>query len=176
MIRTIRWRRLDHPGLELLHWSEDAGGARINSTIIDAGPQPFALRYEWRLVAKWRSVSLDIEHLQGERSLSIERNGASWLIDGVARPDLAACDEIDVSATPLCNGLAINVFGASALTALYIDAADLSVRPSRQRYERLGDRGWRYIDEGVAAGFEATLELGADGLVQTYEGLFERIT
>jgi uncharacterized protein len=59
--------------------------------------------------------------------------------------------------------------------ALYVDASDLSVQPSRQRYERLGERQWRYVDLGVAKGFKAVLDFDEDGIVTTYEGLFERI-
>jgi hypothetical protein len=47
--------------------------------------------------------------------------------------------------------------------------------PSHQRYERRGAGLWRYIDKGVAAGFEADLKLDADGLVAHYEGLFEAV-
>lgn len=45
--------------------------------------------------------------------------------------------------------------------------------PSRQRYERISDRNWRYHDLGVASGFSADLQLDEDKLVKTYAGLFE---
>ena len=46
---------------------------------------------------------------------------------------------------------------------------------SRQRYDRVGPNRVRFVDLGVAAGFEADLDLDDDGLVLRYEGLFERV-
>ena len=51
----------------------------------------------------------------------------------------------------------------------------LTLQPSRQRYERLSTRSFRYIDLGAADGFEATLEVDANGIVTRYEGLFEQL-
>jgi hypothetical protein len=43
------------------------------------------------------------------------------------------------------------------------------------RAQRLGPRRLRYVDLGVAAGFEAELEVDGEGLVLRYEPLFERV-
>jgi hypothetical protein len=51
----------------------------------------------------------------------------------------------------------------------------LSFVPSRQRYERLGAKRFRYTDLGAHQGFEAQLVVDAEGLVRTYEGLFALI-
>jgi uncharacterized protein len=179
MRRTYCWRQLDLPGLELMQFDKGDGGVSADATLIDGGPNPFLLTLHWRLDPAWRSRTLRLERIcnAGETRLEIARAAQGWRIDGAARPDLAACLEIDVSATPFCNGLAIRALGEAPgeLTALYVDAADLSVQPSRQRYERIGPRRWRYIDLGVAAGFEAVLELDDDLVVRDYEGLFARL-
>jgi len=57
---------------------------------------------------------------------------------------------------------------------LYVSAPDLTVQPSRQRYERL-ENGWRYVDLGVAKGFTAVLTFDAHLIVRDYEGLFETL-
>jgi hypothetical protein len=174
------WRRVDQHGLEQLRLEVGERGITGHATIVDCGADPFVLRLAWALDAEWRSKSLRLALEKGPdiKSLRIERAATGWLIDGAARPDLDGCDEIDVSATPLCNALAIRATGEAQsreLTALYADAANLTVQPSRQRYERLADRQWRYLDLGVAAGFTAILDLDEDGLVTDYEGLFARI-
>jgi hypothetical protein len=173
-----KWRRLDQPGLEVLRIEEGPGGLLAHSTIIDAGDEPLALTYEWRLDSAWRTqvLMLSVESAHGERGLLIERIGpTAWKIDGRAAPEFDGCLEPDVSATPFCNGLAIRALAGEGgeLTALYVPADSLRPVPSAQRYERQSDRQWRYIDKGVAAGFEADLKLDADGLVSHYEGLFE---
>lgn len=176
-----KWRRLDQPGFEVLWIEEGPGGLLAHSTIVDAGEEPFALTYEWRLDSAWRTqvLMLSVEGEHGERGLLIERIGpTAWKIDGRVAPEFDGCLEPDVSATPFCNGLAIRALGDAGgdLTALYVPADTLTPTPSAQRYERQIDGGWRYIDKGVAAGFEADLKLDADGLVTHYEGLFEALS
>ena len=175
-----RWRRLDHPGLEILNLREDAEGWRAQSVITDGGDEPFGLTCDWRLDADWRSRSLELACIcaSGEHTLTIERAGpSSWRIDGLRRLDLEGCAEIDLSATPFCNGLALKRLGwqPGEMIALYVLAPALSAEPSRQRYERLGERQWRYVDLGAAQGFTAVLDFDSDGLVRRYEGLFEAL-
>jgi hypothetical protein len=108
-----RWRRIDLPGLELMTLSRNGSGLCIRSTVIHAGAESFALRYCWKLDASWRTRSLCIDRTDAiEKSLLIERTGdTSWRVDGADRPDLAGCHEVDVSATPFCNTLAIRHLG-----------------------------------------------------------------
>ncbi|HQS18990.1 putative glycolipid-binding domain-containing protein [Reyranella sp.] len=172
-----RWRRIDVPCLELMTLSRNGSGLCIRSTVIHAGPESFALRYCWKLDASWRTRSLCITRTDAiEKPLRIERTGdTSWRVDGVDRPDLAGCHEVDVSATPFCNTLAIRRLGGAdgEILALFVDATALACQPSRQRYELLGPRAWRYLDQGVSAGFTARLDLDEHGLVLKYEHLFE---
>ena len=172
-----KWRRLDEPGLERLQIVPEHGGVRAVSTLVHAGADPFGLTYDWRLdeQGRTRSLELHLQHLQ-RRSMFIERMAHGWHIDGEPRADLAACEEIDLSATPLCNSLAIQrLNGTGEITALYVDLPSLETLASRQRYERLAESRWRYIDLGIAEGFEAEIEFASDGLVDRYEGLFEAI-
>lgn len=172
-----RWRRVDEPGLELMTLSRDASGISVRSTLIHVGEESYGLRYRWELDATWRTRTLRIDRTDSiEKSLLIERTGETdWRVDGKSRPDLAGCHEVDVSATPFCNGLAIRRMEEAdgELLALFVEASILTCQPSRQRYERLGPRTWQYIDKGVSAGFTARLDLDDEGLVAKYEHLFE---
>ncbi len=175
-----RWRRLDSPGLEVLSLHEDANGITARSVIIDSGDKPFGMTADWRLDSNWRSQSLVLQVIDEaaiSRQLQIARTGpASWEVDGKARADLDGCAEIDVSATPFCNGLALRHLDEKPgeLTALYVLVPDLTVQPSRQRYEKL-ENGWRYVDLGAAAGFTAILTFDEHLIVRDYEGLFETL-
>ena len=174
-----RWRRIDQPGLELARIEVEKHGVVVASTLVDGGEKPFSLRYVWTLDPNWRTRTLRIEHMNGgDRWLTIERTGpASWRVDNRPAPHLDGCEELDLSATPFCNALAIRrLKGDGELVAAYIDAGSLSVTPSRQRYERIDARNWRYTDLGVADGFTAALQLDQDGMVERYEGLFEALT
>jgi hypothetical protein len=171
------WKRLDQPGLELAEITATDEGFAVRSSLIDGGREPFAMLYTWMLSRDWRTQSMDIAHVTGDRSLSIERTGdAAWRVNGHNAPHLDGCREIDVSATPFCNGLAIRLLGGDGeLTAAYVDASTLETMPSRQRYERLGEKLWCYYDLGVAKGFTAELKIDREGFVSHYEGLFEAI-
>jgi len=174
-----RWRRLDEPGLELFRLQQVADVLEVRSWIVHAGKAPFSLSYVWKLDPAWSTRSLRLDsYTDRNRTCLLEREGpAAWRVDGKPRPDLDGCAEIDVSATPFCNALAVHHLRqrSGELTTAYVDAPALSVTPSRQRYEALGGGRWRYVDLGVAAGFEATIELDADGLVARYQGLFEAL-
>jgi hypothetical protein len=61
------------------------------------------------------------------------------------------------------------------LDTAYVDGSTLTIARSRQRYDRQGPRRFRYVDLGLASGFEADLVVDADGLVMHYEHLFERV-
>lgn len=153
-------------------------GIMVASTLVDGGEHPFSLRYIWTLDPNWRTRTVRIEHMNGDdRWLTIERVGpAAWRVDKHSAPHLDGCDELDLSATPFCNSLAIRrLRGDGELTAAYINASDMSVAPSRQRYERIDARNWRYRDLGIAHGFTAALQLDRDGMVERYEGLFEAL-
>lgn len=176
--QTIRrWRRIDEPGLELMTLSRSRSGLSVRSTLIHAGEESYGLRYRWELDPSWRTRTLRLERTDAvEKPLVIERTGdTDWRVDGEARPDLAGCHEVDMSATPFCNGLAIRRMKEAdgELLALFVDAPALTCQPSRQRYEPLGPRTWRYVDKGVSDGFTARLDLDKEGLVAKYEHLFE---
>jgi hypothetical protein len=178
IVRT--WRRVDEePGLEHFRLRRTGAGLEVESALISAGPQPFSMHYAWSLDAQWRSRKLHLRvFAPEEKSVVVERTGpACWQVDGKASPEFDGCDELDVSATPFCNALAIRAAGRRSsheLTALYVAVPELKLQPSRQRYERLGAARWRYIDLGVARGFTAVLQLDRDGLVRKYQHLFEQ--
>jgi uncharacterized protein len=173
-----RWRGLDPPSLEVLRLQQTAGGISVHSTLSVNVDPSYAASYEWQLDANWCTVWLRIR-LEGqtERGMLIERTGDdTWTIDGAERPDLDGCEEVDLSVTPFCNTLALKrLAGEGELTVLYVTFPELTPQPSRQRYERLGTRAFKYIDLGAVAGFEARLEVDANGVVTHYEGLFEQL-
>jgi uncharacterized protein len=174
-----RWRRIDQPGLELARIDIEKHGVMVASTLVDGGDKPFSLRYFWTLDSNWSTRTLRIDHMNGDDHwLTIERRGpASWRVDNRPAPHLDGCQELDLSATPFCNALAIRQLGGDGeLLTAYINANEMTVQPSRQRYERIDARNWRYIDLGIADGFTAALQLDSDGLVERYEGLFEALT
>ena len=169
-------------GLELLELTRRADGVSVRSSLICVEGGPFKLEHEWELTADWRASSLRVERWDGagRRSVRLERDGEGWRVDGERRPDLDGAEEPDLSVTPFCNTLVLRRVpavegGSLTVDVAYVDGADLSVARSRQRYDYKAPGLYRYVDLGLSAGFEADLRVDEDGLVLTYEHLFERV-
>jgi uncharacterized protein len=176
------WRRTDVAGLERMVLSVTADAVVAESSVICVEDGGFRLDHRWRLTPDWRALSLEAERWgsAGRQRIKLERTDGGWNVDGVRRSDLDGADEPDLSITPFCNTFPIRRTpagtGASlTLDTCYVDAAVMTIVRSRQRYDRQGPDRLRYVDLGHSAGFEADLQVDAQGLVLFYEHLFERV-
>ncbi|HEV2558971.1 MAG TPA: putative glycolipid-binding domain-containing protein [Microvirga sp.] len=182
MSRSILyWRRIDVEGLERLELDVGPDGVTAAGTVLCLEAGGYRLEHRWRLGPDWRARSVTVErwNAEGHGSVSLERAGTGWRVDGLPRPDLDGAEEPDLSVTPFCNTFPIRRTpdepGASlVLDTAFIDGPALTVAHSRQRYDRQGPGRLRYVDLGLSRGFEADLEVDRAGLVLSYEHLFER--
>ena len=136
------------------------------------------MSYEWQLDARLvHGLAAHAARRRRGAQLLIERTGdASWLVDGVGRPDLDGCEEVDLSVTPFCNTLALKrLAGEGELTTLYVSFPGLTLQPSRQRYERLATRTFSIQTWAPPKASRRSLEVDANGIVTRYEGLFEQL-
>lgn len=179
---VLFWRRTDLDGLERLELTIEPGGITATSTVICLESGGFRLEHRWRLTPDWRAQAADVERwsAHGHGMLRLERAAGGWRVDGLPRPDLDGAEEPDLSVTPFCNSFPIRRTprggGQSlVLDTAFIDGPALTVTRSRQRYDRQGPGRLRYVDLGLFKGFEADLTVEGDGLVERYDGLFERI-
>ncbi len=149
-MRTMVWRRLDEPGMEVAHVESfsRAEGTQIGRT------------YELR----WR--------LDGER-LDLE-------VIGHARKqvELADADFFDVFASPFFNSLPVVRDGSldagepRDYVMRFVQVPELTVVRSEQRYDPRGRRVVRFS----SGSFAADIEFDAEGFVTRYEGFLERIS
>ena len=147
--RTLVWRRLGAPGMEVAHVEslDRAAGTQIGST--------YELRWQF----------------EGDR-LGLEIAGGSS-----ARVDLGDADFFDVFASPFFNSLPVARDGlldagpAREYAMRFVDVPSLEVVTSAQRYEPLGERRVRYSSGSFTAG----IEFDAYGFVTLYEGFLERV-
>ncbi|MGE0210731.1 MAG: putative glycolipid-binding domain-containing protein [Parvibaculaceae bacterium] len=179
----IFWRRLDVVGLERMQIVLDPDRIQVDSTVLCCENPGFRLDHRWTLDPDWKALIAYVERWDattGRRAISLERVEAGWLVDGRHRPDLDTAVEPDLSVTPFCNTLPIRrapskLGRGEPLDVAYIDASAMTVALSRQRYDRTGPRQFRYVDLGLHEGFEADLVVDEQGLVCTYQHLFERV-
>lgn len=178
---VVFWRRIDSHGLERLEISRKPEGVTAVPTVLSVNEGGFRIDYCWRLDPEWRTRSVSIERWNGAGhcALQIERAVKGWRLNGVHQSELDLAEEMDLSITLFRNSFAIRRMEASAAASMtwdvvFIDGPDMKVSLSKQRYDRQEARRFRYLDLGVARGFEADLLVDDEGLVLLYEGLFER--
>jgi uncharacterized protein len=188
MERNIMWALVEEPGMEHLRLTRDDGQIVADGVIVGVTEnQPFRVHYKIRCDAEWRVREADIRLLDGAgQNIKLNADGEGHWTDGSGNPVLSlnGCLEVDISATPFTNTLAIRRTrlqpGESAdLVAAFIAVPEMAVTPSRQRYtclELRSDGGlYKYEDEGLFQGFTADLSVDADGLVVKYPELFKRV-
>jgi uncharacterized protein len=149
MVRTLVWRRLDEPGMEI---------ARVESFARADGTQ-IGVAYE----ARWR--------LDGDR-LDVQVVGADR-----RTVELGDADLFDLFASPFFNSLPVMRDGlldhgpARDYVMRFVTLPELDVVRSQQRYEPRGGRVVRYS----SGSFAADIAFDPDGFVMSYEGFLERI-
>jgi hypothetical protein len=185
--RTLFWAPWSGPGLEHLRLrAADIGYVATGTVLGLSDGQPFRLQYKIKCDADWRvrKVLLDCLGPLGGRERLLRATGrGQWKDDGgEILSELDGCHDVDISATPFTNTLAIRRLKlkpaqAADLRVVYVDVPSLKLRPVQQRYTCAEQRpdGMVMTYEGAFRGFKADLPLDADGLVIDYPETFRRV-
>jgi hypothetical protein len=181
-IRRVVWRRnLDDRSFEECVVTKTPDGFGIAGHVIAAQDgAPLVVGYDIICGQAWSAQSVMVDQTLGDarRRLRLERADNGWLVDGARDPQLDGCAEPDLGLTPSTNALAIRrlalaVGQAAEIRCAWVKFPALSVEPSLQRYQRLGERDYRYTN--VASGFTALVAVDALALPVTYENIWTRI-
>jgi len=179
------WRHVEaRDGFEVVYpEARPDGGVRFTgaTTAVEDG-LPFAFAYAIDLDAAWRTrgAQLTTRTRDGVTELRLEADGAGrWWADGVERPELEGCLDVDLEASAMTNAfphlrLGLRPGEAEDAPAAYVRAQDCALERLEQRYERLPAPG-RYRYTAPAFSFEAELAYDEHGLVVSYPGLAERV-
>jgi uncharacterized protein len=146
--RTLVWRGLDEPRMEIAHAESSDAGLSASGTQIGVA---YELRYELvpgRLRAE----------VVGGPQLDLALEGA---------------DFFDLGYSPLFNSLPVlaGLETATDFVMAFVEVPSLEVSRSEQRYEPIGDGAIRYS----SGAFVAEIEFDWEGFVTRYEGLAERV-
>ncbi|MGL4177376.1 MAG: putative glycolipid-binding domain-containing protein [Dermatophilaceae bacterium] len=183
----VGWVRDDGArGHSVARWEAVAAGYLFHGTeVLVADNETLACSFRVQLDDRWRTVAVDVTSVAdaGERTLVLTvDDGGRWTVDGVHRPDLDGCVDVDVAATPLTNTFPIRRLHALPVgdqvtsPVAWVDVPGLGVTRVDQTYQRRPDRDglevWRYSDPQHGA-FDLTVD--ADGLVVDYAGFARRV-
>jgi hypothetical protein len=129
------------------------------------------VEYEVTTDLEWRTSKVYVTLQRGTtRRLEIEHDGhGRWAVDGVSRPDLDGCLDVDLGITPSTNTLPIrrltlDIGTKESLAAAWVRFPDLVVEVLPQSYERLASSVHRYRSDS----FEADLKIDPRGVVLRY--------
>lgn len=178
---TVLWRRLDSPGLDRCVVEPAPDGFRLSGTaIVVDGDASYEIRYAVLTDRSWNTVTVGA-HVQGpsgDRRMALRSDGAgSWSMGDAPLIELFGANDVDLAWTPATNTLPIRrldlaVGASSEIVVAYVDFPGHDVSRETQRYSRLDESRYRFESDG----FAATLEIGLDGLVADYEGLWDAVS
>jgi uncharacterized protein len=183
--RSIVWEWCDRPGLEHLLLDLDSTGHRADGLVMVAlSGILLRLRYVIRCDAQWRfrSAAITAESNGETRERRIVRgDDGAWTIDGTARPDLAACSDIDIMGTPFTNTMPIRRLALPpeqpvALSVVYVTIPDLAISVAAQDYTRRDGEAMpaRFRYRSLGSDFTAELSVDGDGVVIDYGAIWRR--
>ena len=171
---VAEWSGWDGSGHEVLTLGWESGGWTADGVV-----RGVDVHYVVRVDERWRlrQFLLFRDLPDPDLWLGVDPAGRWGEINGVRRPELDRCTDVDLACTPFTNTLPIRrlrieVGDSADLLVARVDHETLEVRAERQRYTRLALQRWRYEDE---SGFGTDLEVDEHGLVLDYPGLFRRL-
>ena len=185
--RSYFWSPAEGPGLEHLRLRLDPLENVAHGLLMGVeGGVPYRLAYKIKWGVDWRTrkATLEVQDARGLRERTLKSDGrGNWKDEtGDPLPELEGCIDLDISASPFTNTLAVRRLdlkpGQSAeIKAAYVSLPGLAVRADAQRYscKARSARGQTLLYEGLGTDFKAELPLDADGLVLDYPGLFRRL-
>jgi hypothetical protein len=176
--KRLLWRRIDRPGMEHCEVRWDAsGGAASGITVGTADGAGFGARWEVRFDADW--ITRQVMVIVGDQILDLSHQGeGAWYEDSQPRDDLVGLWDVDIGCTPFTNTLAIRRLALAVgqpadINVCFVSVPDLTATVAKQRYTRLAPARYRFA--ALFRDFETDLWVDEDGLVQSYERMFERI-
>jgi hypothetical protein len=174
---SILWRRTDKAGHEFCSLAEHGDGAALTGVaVFSEKSTPCHIRYEISCDRAWRTLACLItgEIDSHNVNLEIKRDSDTWMVNGVAMADIAACEDVDLGFSPSTNLLPIRRLAlkngqSAAVRAAWVKFPELSVQVLEQKYTRLGDDRYRYESSG---GFRRELKVDDTGFVLEYPDLW----
>ncbi len=186
MERNLVWSRLDVPGMEHLHLTENQYGTTANGLILVVEEDvPYRIKYTVHCDVSWHVREVHVALLDSSTpAIHLHADGKGhWRTDANEHlPSLNGCIDVDISATPFTNTVALqrlqlSVGEIAEITVAYINVPTMQLTAVKQRYTCLdsSEDGGRYQYADYPSGYQAELAVDRDKLVIAYPELFMRV-
>ena len=169
---ATRWRTWDREHAEsfTLRW-ENEGWTASGEVVRER------IQYVLRLNPFWsvRQFLLFRDLDEPDLWLAVDADGQWGEVNGLYRNDLADCVDVHLDCTPFTHTVPIRRLHAEVgdvveVRAIAVDVETLSALPVEHRYERVGERTWRFED-GTG---ETVFDVDDHGLVRDLPARFRR--
>jgi uncharacterized protein len=179
--RTVRWQRLDRPGIERATLWSSKGRWNLDARIeTDLAGGHSRIRYRvicdstWRTQAAWATIKE--AGTRRRLGLFVTADGG-WILNGQEQADLRGCVDIDFEISPATNTLPIRRLDpkmgeARDIRVAWVRFPELRMEPTRQRYTRVAERRYRF--ENLDSGHSVEILVDDAGLVLEYPDLWAR--
>jgi hypothetical protein len=181
-VRTVLWKKADNTSFEYSVLHPVSEGFVLEGTVVlILEDLPAKVTYRVDCDSHWRTRHVEV--LQ-EKAGKITKmvltvyEKQHWQENHIPLQLADGLFDVDFEISPITNSLHIRRLnlkvGESAhSTAVWLRFPSLTLERLKQQYTRISDRRYRY--EAPDLGFEAQLEVDADGLIVKYGDLWMRI-
>jgi len=176
---SILWRSLHLPGHEACRLdSVNAGWVLAGTAVFSYEQQPCRLDYEIDCDSGWNTRSAKVNGWLADRLVAIDiivSPERQWRLNGIERPEVAGCIDLDLNFSPVTNMLPIRrldlaIGQAAQVKAAWLRFPSFELEALPQEYRRLDESTYRYASaEGQ---FVADLQASPAGFVTNYPGFW----
>ena len=141
--------------------------------------QPCRLDYLVVCDSNWHTRSGKVAGWLGDTAVNIELAidlDHHWQLNGIARPEVAGCIDLDLNFSPSTNLLPIRRLGlaigqAAEISAAWLRFPTFELEPLPQLYRRLDESTYHY--ESGGGQFVADLQVNSIGFITNYPGIWQ---
>ena len=180
MDAAVLWRGLHFIGHEACRLSSsDTGWLLAGAAVFSYQGQPCRLDYSVLCGTDWRTRSAKVSGWVGPASVDIDlvvSPDRRWRLNGVERPQVAGCIDLDLNFSPSTNLLPIRrldltVGQAAEVNAAWLRFPEFELEPLPQLYRRIDESTYHY--ESAGGRFVADLRVDQAGFVTDYPGIWQ---
>jgi uncharacterized protein len=177
---SILWRAIYWPGHEACSLYRLNSEWRLDGTTVFLHEGRICrLSYLIICDAVWQTRSAMVSGSVGDQDLDLEIIVDAyhrWQVNGVMKPSVEGCMDLDLNFSPATNLLPIRrlnleVGARREVKAAWLRFPSFELEPLAQAYERLDDFSYRYSSQG--GDFTADLTVNKVGFVTVYPQLWE---
>ena len=177
---SILWRGFYLEGHEACRLTaQDSHWQLAGSAVFAYQQQPCRLDYRISCDSGWRTLSAQVTGWLGSLLVDVELTveaGHRWRLNGVERPGVAGCIDLDLNFSPSTNLLPIRrlnlaVGETAEVKAAWLRFPSFTLEPLSQKYQRLDESTYRY--ESAGGQFVAELKVNRSGFVVDYPGIWQ---